>query len=243
MCRTIRCDLGGLPVTIDDFADDFRQRVLVAADAEEKFREDAFFDIACEYLVESGDLDTADRVPYRHPSRGIRVDGYAGDPRDAAGTLSLIGLDFSPAPSVGRLIGSQMDAIFQRLKRFVTQALNETWRNALEETSPAFGLADLIAFRWTQITKVRLILVSNRQLSERVDGRPAGVLEGKRVTYSVWDLRRLHRADTNSEPEELIVDLSNDFGGPDCNSPRTDHLGRSRVVLGRHSGHCPSRDL
>ncbi len=201
-------------MTIDDFAEDFRQRVLAAADAEERFREDAFFDIACEYLVDSGDLDTADRVPYRHPSRGIRVDGYAGDPQDAAGTLSLIGLDFSPAPSIGRLIGSQMDAIFQRIKRFVTQALNETWRNALEETSPAFGLADLIAFRWPQITKVRLILVSNRELSERVDGRPAGILEGKRVTYSVWDLRRLHRADTSSEPEEMVLDLANDFGGP-----------------------------
>ena len=201
-------------MTIDDFAEDFRQRVLVAADADGKFREDAFFDIACEYLVDSGDLDTADRVAYRHPSRGIRVDGYAGDPQDAAGTLSLIGLDFSPAPTVGRLIGSQMDAIFQRMKRFVTQALNERWRNALEETSPAFGLADLIAFRWSKITKVRLILVSNRELSERVDGRPAGVLEGKRVTYSVWDLRRLHRADTSSEPEEMVLDLANDFGGP-----------------------------
>ena len=201
-------------MTIDDFAEDFRQRVLVAADAEGEFREDAFFDIACEYLVESGDLDTADRVPYRHPSRGIRVDGYAGDPHDAAGTLSLIGLDYSPAPSVGRLVGSQMDAIFQRMKRFVTQSLSEAWRNALEETSPAFGLADLIAFRWPSINKVRLVLVSNRQLSDRVDGRPAGVLEGKRVTYSVWDLRRLHRADTSSEPEEMVIDLANDFGGP-----------------------------
>ena len=201
-------------MTIDDFAEDLRQRVLAAADAEGKFREDAFFDIACECLVDSGDLDTADRVPYRHPSRGIRVDGYAGDPEDAAGTLSLIGLDFSPVPSIGRLIGSQMDAIFQRMKRFVTHALSERWRNALEETSPAFGLADLIAFRWPQIRKVRLILVSNRELSERVDGRPAGILEGKRVTYSVWDLRRLHRADTSSEPEEMVVDLANDFGGP-----------------------------
>ena len=201
-------------MTIDDFAEDFRQRVLAAADAEGKFREDAFFDIACEYLVDSGDLDTADRVPYRHPSRGIRVDGYAGDPQDAAGTLSLIGLDFSPVPSVGRLVGSQMDAIFKRMKRFVTQALNERWRNALEETSPAFGLADLIDSRWSQITKVRLIIISNRELSERVDGRPAGVLEGKRVTYSVWDLRRLHRADTSSEPEEMVLDLANDFGGP-----------------------------
>ena len=44
-------------------------------------------------------------------------------------------------------------------------------------------------------------------------GRPAGELEGKPVTYSVWDLRRLHRAAANPEPEAIEVDLVKDFGG------------------------------
>ena len=219
-------------MTLDEFADDFCQRVLAAADSDGKFQEDAFFDIACDYLLECGDLDAADRVPYRHPSRGIRVDGYGGDPGDAAGVLSLIGLDFSPAPTAGRLVGSQMDAIFRRMKRFVTHSLNARWRNALEETSPAFGLADQIQFRWGGITKVRLILVSNRQLSERVDGRPAGILEGKRVTYSVWDLRRLHRADTSSEPEEMVIDLTNDFGGAIAILPAQDVAESHESYLG-----------
>ena len=84
-----------------------------------------------------------------------------------------------------------MDRILQRLSKFVCQALDRKWRDALEETSPAFGLADLISHCWPTISKVRLLLISNRELSERVDGRPAGVLEEKPVTYSVWDLRRV----------------------------------------------------
>lgn len=106
-----------------------------------------------------------------------------------------------------------MDTIFRRMERFVTHALIERWRNSLEETSPAFGLADMVSHRWRSISKVRLVVVSNRELSERVDGRPAGTLEGKRVTYSVWDLRRLHRAEASGEPESMEVDLANDFGG------------------------------
>ena len=200
-------------MTIDEFADALRQDVLAEAAADGQFREDVFFDKACAYLVEAGDLDTADRASYWHPTRGIRVDGSGGDPRDSNGTLSLIGLDFSAGPHMGRLIGSQMDAIFRRMERFVTHSLNERWRNALEETSPAFGLADMVAYRWPRVNKVRLVVVSNRELSERVDGRPAGSLEGKRVTYSVWDLRRLHRADASSEPEVMEIDLVNDFGG------------------------------
>ena len=199
---------------IDDFAQELLQDVLAEADADGEIREDVFFDKACAHLQEAGELDTADRVPYRSPSRGIRVDGYGGDPRDAADTLSLIVLDFRAHPSVGRLIGSEMDAIFRRLSKFVRQSLDRRWREALEETSPAFGLADLIHHCWSSLSKIRLFLVSNRELSERVDGRPAGELEGKPVTYSVWDLRRLHRAAANPEPEAIEVDLVKDFGGP-----------------------------
>lgn len=200
-------------MTIHEFADALRQDVLAEADADRQFREDVFFDKACAYLVEAGDLETADRASYWHPTRGIRVDGSGGDPVDSAGTLSLIGLDFNAEPRSGRLIGSEMDAIFRRMERFVTHAMNDKWRNALEETSPAFGLADMVAYRWPSVSKLRLVVVSNRVLSERVDGRPARTLEGKRVTYSVWDLRRLHRADASGEPEVMEIDLANDFGG------------------------------
>ena len=198
---------------ISEFAQELLQDVLAEADADGEFREDVFFDKACAHLQEAGELDTADRVPYRSPARGIRVDGYGGDPRDASGTLSLIVLDFHAHPAPGRLIGSEMDAIFRRLSKFVRQSLDQRWRDALEETSPAFGLADLIHHCWSSLGKIRLFLVSNRELSERVDGRPAGELEGKPVTYSVWDLRRLHRAAANPEPEAIEVDLLKDFGG------------------------------
>ncbi len=198
---------------IEEFAHDLLQDVLSEADADGQFLEDVFFERACEYVVESGDLDTADRVPFRSP-RGIRVDGYGGDPREASGTLSLIVLDFHTYLASGRLTGGEMDKIFRRLSKFVESARKRRWRDALEETSPAFGLADLIAYRWSKVSKVRLLLISNRELSTRVDGRPAGVLEEKPVTYSVWDLRRLHQAASSPEPEAIKVDLVREFGGP-----------------------------
>ena len=74
---------------IEEFARDLLQDVLAEADADGQFREDVFFEKACECLMEAGELDTADRVPYRSPTRGIRVDGYGGDPREASGTLSF----------------------------------------------------------------------------------------------------------------------------------------------------------
>ena len=200
---------------LEEFAQDLLQDVHAESDADGQFLEDVFFQKACDQLTEAGELETADRVSYRSPARGIRVDGYGGDPSDSSGTLSLIILDFHVSQTVGRLTGSEMDTLFRRLSNYLRHALDERWRDALEETSPAFGLADLTAQRWRDISKVRLLLVSNRALSERVDGRPGGVLEGRQVTYSVWDIRRLHGyATAGAAREDMEIDLVKDFGGP-----------------------------
>ena len=78
--------------------------------------------------------------------------------------------------------------------------------SSLEESSPAFGLADLISTRWSTVNRLRLLLITNRVLSARVDGREAGEFQGKPVTYSVWDLGRCHRyALSGREREEIVV--------------------------------------
>ena len=200
---------------LDEFAQDLLQDVHAESDADGEFLEDVFFQKACDELTEAGELESADRVPYRSPTRGIRVDGYGGDPSDSGGTLSLIVLDFHVSHAVGRLTGTEMDTLFRRLSNYLRHALDERWRDALEETNPAFGLADMIAQRWPEIAKVRFLLVSNRALSERVDGRPAGDVEGRLVTYSVWDLRRLHAfATAGAVREDIEIDLVEEFGGP-----------------------------
>lgn len=201
-------------MTIEEFASEFFQDVLAEADARGQFVEDAFFNKFCEHLLEAGELESADRSAYRGaPRRGIRVDGYgiSDDPQ----TFSLLISEFKQSREIHRLTGSEMDAIFRRLSNFLQLALDRKWRNALEETSPGFGLADLLASRWGRITRVRLFLITNRQLSERVDGRQAVDVDGRTVTYSVWDIGRLFRQATVGRGRESIeVDLSGSFGGP-----------------------------
>ena len=201
-------------ISIEEFSTELYQELLAGADAEGRFVEDAFFDTACAYLTEAGEFEVADRADYRgRTGSGIRVDGYGGDPRESNGTLNLIILDFSQSDELGRLVKTEMDATFKRLENFLRKALDRQWRNSLEETSPAFGLADLVAQLWSEITKVRMFLVSNRLLSERVDGRDSGQIDGKKITYSVWDLRRMYRfAAVSHGREEIEIDLG-EFGG------------------------------
>ena len=224
---------------LDEFAREFFQDVVAESDAAGLFLEDVFFQKFCDHLMEAGEIDSADRVPYQGPpGRGIRVDGYGGDPAmDDSDTLSLLILDFLPAAEVERLVRTEMDAIFRRLSNFLRQALDSRWRDALEETSPAFGLADLIAQRWNRIGRVRLFLITNRQLSERVDGREADEFDGRTITYSVWDIRRLHRqATVGHGREDIDIDLEEDFGGPlpvlPAQQPEADHESYLAIMPG-----------
>ncbi len=198
---------------LEDYYHEFQQNILLQAEADESYKEDAFFDIFCEYLTSTGELLSADRAFYQ-AQRGMRVDGYGGDPLENDNVLSLIITDYNTSTQVETLIQTEMNAIFKRLTNYLEKSLDVTWRNSLEETNPAFGLADLISRRWNSIDKVKLFLLSNRQLSERVDGRKADEIEGVPVVYNVWDIGRLHRfVSSGRGREEIEIDLEKDYGG------------------------------
>ncbi|MXY03522.1 MAG: AIPR family protein [Acidimicrobiales bacterium] len=202
-----------MPIDMDEFHKEMFQDIHGRADAEGMLTEDTFFEVFTEPLIDAGELETADRVYYTAP-RGIRVDGYGGDPLTTDGVLSLIVSDFRQSSDHSTLTATEMNAAFRRLLNFIDRCLREDFRNALEESSPAFGLADLIGTRWESINRIRLILISNRVLSSRVDGREAGELRDTPVSYSVWDLGRIHRfVASGREREDIIVDLE-EYGEP-----------------------------
>jgi len=196
---------------LEEYYQELFQDVLGAADARGLLLEDAFFETFCDSLTGGGDLGTADRAYYSRT--GIRVDGYGGDPITADGTLSVIIMDVNQADEIKTLTNSELDPIFKRLANFVKNALDPEFRKSMEESSPAYQLADLISTRWADISKVRMFLISNRRLSARVDGRPAGDLLGVPVTYSVWDLDQQFLYAAKGHNQDIEVDLS-DFGGP-----------------------------
>ena len=203
-----------MAMSVDEFAHELFQEILLAADAHGQFVEDVFFEKFCEYLTEYGELDTADRALHSgQASRGVRVDGYGGDPIDTGGILSLVVADCQQARGITPLNRMEMESLVNRPVRFVLEALKADWRNQLEETSDGFGLAELIASRWNKVTKVRVILISNRELRLRVDGIDTGEIDGRPVTYSVWDITRLHRfAVIGKGKEDIEIDLKDDYG-------------------------------
>lgn len=198
----------------EEFFNAFNQEVHGKAGAGGRFLEDEYFDAICEFLIDAGDLDTADRAFYTN-QRGLRVDGYGGDPRAADGILTLLVAEFSFRPSLETLTKTDMEAAFKRVQAFLVKSLDRSFLDSLEETSPAFGLADLIRVTWSEVNKVRLVLITNKVLSSRIDGLKASEIQGVPVSRSVWDIGRLRQFDeVGHGREEIHVDLVEEFGGP-----------------------------
>lgn len=178
---------------------------------------EAFFDRMTERLTEAGELEVADRSYYQsgEGAQKIRVDGYAGDPRDSEGVLGLIVCDFVDSDNVRTFGKTDVAPLLNPLIRFLNKAQKEEFRDSLSEVNPAFQVSDLIIGTWSQITKVKLILISNRQYIGRDDTVKLATAGDIPITWSVWDLARFERFDRSGQArEDIVVDFANDFGAP-----------------------------
>lgn len=185
------------------------------ADASGIMMVEAFFDRMAERLTEAGELEVADRSYYQSGDGGqkLRIDGYAGDPRESDGVLGLIVCDFVDSDEVQTFGKADVPPILNPLVRFLNKAQTEEFRDSLSEVNPAFQVSDLIIGTWSQVTKVKLILVSNRQYIGRDDTVKLVDAGNVPITWSVWDLARFERFDRSGQArEDIVIDFANDFG-------------------------------
>lgn len=204
--------------TDEDLLTEFYQDVLAAADASGQLLADAFFEIFTDLLVEEGEIDDAQRSYYI--ARGLKIDGYGGNPT-GSGNLTLIASETTGEPEQRTLTASEMDTAFKRLTTFLMKALDGSLEATLDDSLPAYGLVDLIRTRWPKdgqpkdgkIAKVKLLLITNKKLSTRIDGRDEASVAGVPVVHSVWDGSRLATLLRGAGREEMIIDLAGEFGG------------------------------
>lgn len=198
---------------VDPYAEMLREDVRLLSEANGTSMEEAFFARVTDTITGSGEIDALEYFHHRGtPQSGIRVDGWGGDPRKSK-QLTLLVVDHADDPIAPTLTGTELNSQFKRPLRFLKAALDEEWRNRLEETSPGFELADMIATRWSSVKKIRLLLLTDRKLSSRVDGRDMTEFMERPVSYSVWDVTRLERIESSAMGrEDIIVDLDQHGG-------------------------------
>ena len=197
----------------DEFALALREDVRLLSEANGLSMEEAFFSRVSDTITGSGEVDLLEYFHHRGSTQsGIRVDGWGGDPK-RSGQLTLFVVEHAGVIDAPTLTGTDLNNLFKRPLRFLKAALDDQWRNRLEETSPGFELSEMIAAKWRTIRKISLLLIADRKLSSRVDGREMTEFQNRSVSYSVWDVNRLARIESSAlGREEIIVDLDQHGG-------------------------------
>ena len=162
---------------IATFREEFLSEVDVWAVADHNFRHSSFVDLCIRYLEDAGEVADFQSCYYRGVSRrrNVGVDGYSFDRADGSVRLFLA----NPAYAEGATL-TQTDAKghFGKIRAFVEDSVNGRLDEILDENSPARALADDLRNSWKQIARLRVYLLTDATLSQKVRDWPEGDVNG-----------------------------------------------------------------
>ncbi|MBA4338772.1 MAG: AIPR family protein [Hyphomonas sp.] len=186
--------------------EEFRQEVLASAAANRDFER-------IEFLSAFGrELEACDEIEELNPCtspnvRGVQIDGYGFNSDEG---LDLFVADFEHRDTLETISRSEVATLVKRLTSFFSKALDGELHRTLEETSEVYAVARAVHERGKQLGRVRLYVLSERQLSDRYE--TIDVAQGSGATpvaLHVWDMGRLHRMrSSRNQKEPIEIDVA-----------------------------------
>ena len=198
-----------LEQTAQEFFHDFRQELLTGAEANCNYQLAEFMEAVAGELVETGFVEGFEFCHFR-AQRGMRVDGYWFDDE---GELDLFVADFDCRNELLSLTKTEVEAAFKRAVNFFEASKDRELYRELEVTSPEYGLARQVADRSGAIRRINFFLLSERELSDRIQTLPDNDVGNIPASYHIWDISRLQRQrSSRGRKEPLDLNFQEMFG-------------------------------
>jgi hypothetical protein len=195
---------------LDEYYRDLRNKVSLRADVENDYTSAAFMAEVAEELEEAGEIDNLGLLHFEgtgSKKRRLLVDGFDLDDPDES--VALAAMVFTGSPGLTTLSETETKRTFTQLENFVRDVLSGDFTTDREESSPAYMLAESLRQRGRNVTRYRLYLITDAQLSERASVMKASDLDGIPIEYHIWDISRLHQIHESKQGREpLDIDLT-----------------------------------
>lgn len=188
---------------------ELRQEVAIRANANADYTESSFADVVASYLDDAGSIDGFEACAFKH--RGMRIDGFFLNLEDEA-TLDLFVVDYRGTDVIETLTRTESEQLFRRAEVFFEKALTSKFVDAMETSHPAYGLALGILEQADRIRRVKFVLFTDAQLSEKIKEIPPKRESGREWAYRIWDLSALCCLINTGEPEDIVVNFEEMFG-------------------------------
>jgi hypothetical protein len=187
---------------------EFSGELLLEAQASGDPKHQAFFRMYAGLARDNGDCPDLEYTPAKKEGRGgYQVDGLALDTE--RGELFVAVCDYRQDHELQHLLAADLDGLSQRVRRFCAFALDSTFINGLEETSPAFAAAYPVHENSHRIKRIRVIIFSNARLATRRAPQLDTELNGTPVVCNLLDFTRyvdIDRSRSGSEPIEIDIE-------------------------------------
>jgi hypothetical protein len=194
---------------INDFYSDFQNTVAATAEVEGSFTADAFVEEVSRRLTEVDEIDSLTVARYEgtgQRQRKIALNGF--DSGDEDGQIVLAISDYTSDSEIETLSLPDARKRFASLEEFVNHALDGRLLDLIDPSAPAYGAALDLNEANGSIFKIRLYLITNKKLSDRVRDFPSIKIGDIEIEYHLWDIERLFRVQTSQlGREDLDIEL------------------------------------
>ena len=205
-------------MTLDEFRIEFLGSMLDLA-PDPTARNASFADLVGVKLIEAEELTDFELCTFQGTGarkRRLKVDGYSYDELD--NSISLVVVDFSGSPSISTFGATEANKFLGMLQGFLEEILTGSFSAGPQsQYEQVNGLAaDLNGWK-SNVSRYRLYLATDRQLSTRTKDWPQGVLNGVPVEFHIWDIERFYLAHlSTSGRDALNIDFTRFGGGIPC---------------------------
>lgn len=177
--------------------------------------EEAMEGILCSYLEEEQVISDIQLSPYQKTNssrQAMIVSAHAFDEKNAM--LTLLAVKWERSNKLMKMSRNDANRMFKMVRRFYRNAKTGMYK-VMEETDPAYTLAQMIYERQSFIATVRIFLLSNAIVD--IDPPADAEEEDTVFSYDVWDIDRIFRlVGQAGSTVENNVDLRDQFDSSLC---------------------------
>jgi hypothetical protein len=176
----------------------------------EEYPRDAFTSWALDRLGEANEVTDLAITSFQGTARNrkrIAIDAFGFDSVD--GTFVALLSDFDDEDSPETITKTDLEALFGQLRAFFENCLDVREFQNFSNTEASVAAGQLLLENRGSVAKFRFYLATNRIISSRVRQLDAQALDGKPVSYVVWDMNRFFEAFSSLQGrEEISINLN-----------------------------------
>lgn len=208
-----------MDLSFEEYKKEYLDDIHINAQIEGSLPEEYFLSDTIEKLSSMGELVDPRIIPMQKRCSGnkiMAIDGYCFDESDKS--VVLFACDYKDSLGVN-LTKTDIDAIMQKMLNFLQEAYDNKLQSYFDLTDELLVVGNDIGKRMridyvslendNSIDKIKLFILTNKTLSERVTSFRAPDFLGKKVELNVWSLRRffdLYQSGRDKEP--IIIETA-----------------------------------